>query len=180
MRIEPGEVESALLTHPRVRRAAVVVRPDPRGEPRLVGYVSADGPPPTPAELRAHLDAVLPAYLVPGAWCVLDEFPLTSSQKIDRAALPDPEPAAGRDGAVPPATPTEAALVKIFGEVLGVPEVGADANLFALGGSSLQGMRVISRINRAFGVRLNLRLLYGTATVRDLAARIDTRRGADR
>ncbi|MFE0590781.1 amino acid adenylation domain-containing protein [Micromonospora echinospora] len=181
LRIEPGEVESALLTHPRVRRAAVVVRPDPRGEPRLVGYVSADGPPPTPAELRAHLDAVLPAYLVPGAWRVLDEFPLTSSQKIDRAALPDPEPAAGRDGVVPPATPTEAALVSIFGEVLGVPEVGADANLFALGGSSLQGMRVISRIGRTFGVRLNLRLLYGTATVRDLAARIDdTRREADR
>ncbi|MEU4567516.1 amino acid adenylation domain-containing protein [Micromonospora sp. NPDC023956] len=173
LRVEPGEIESALLTHPRVHRAAVVVRPDPRGEPRLVGYVGADDPPPTPAELRAHLDAVLPAYLVPGAWCVLDEFPLTSSQKIDRAALPDPDPVAVPGGTVPAGTPTEAALVAIFGEVLGVPAVGVDANLFALGGSSLQGMRVVSRINRTFGVRLNLRRLYGTATVRDLAARID-------
>ncbi|SCL31021.1 non-ribosomal peptide synthetase [Micromonospora inyonensis] len=173
LRIEPGEIESALLTHPRVGRAAVVVRPDPRGEPRLVGYVSAEGPPPTPAELRAHLDAVLPAYLVPGAWCVLDEFPLTSSQKIDRVALPDPDPVAAPGGTAPAATPTEAALVAIFGAVLGVPEVGVDANLFALGGSSLQGMRVVGQINRTFGVRLSLRLLYGTATIRDLAARVD-------
>ncbi|MER5705002.1 amino acid adenylation domain-containing protein [Micromonospora sp. NPDC002296] len=175
LRVEPGEVEAALVALPGIRRAAVAIRPDARGEPCLVGYLAVDGTPPEPAGLRARLGAQLPAHLVPAVWVVLDELPLTTSQKIDRTALPDPGPAdpGFARGTTAPATATERALAAMFEEVLGIAGIGADADLFALGGNSLQAMRLISRINRAFGVKLQLRQVYGAATVADVAALVD-------
>ncbi|MFG1955083.1 amino acid adenylation domain-containing protein [Micromonospora sp. NPDC048830] len=172
IRVEPGEIESALLAHPQIRQAVVAVR---QVDQRLVGYLVAEGPQrPAATQLRAFLAETLPQAMIPSAWVFLDELPMTSSHKVDRNALPDPaDDAATTDPVVPPATATEAALVRIFADVLGRADVGADANLFDLGGSSLQAMRVITRITRDFGVKLNLRQLYGTSTVRAIAERID-------
>jgi amino acid adenylation domain-containing protein len=176
LRIELGEIESALLTHPQVRLSTVLLRPDPQGENRLVAYYTVLGAQaPTPAELRRHLGEQLPEYMVPTAWVVLDEFPLTPARKIDRLALPDPEQVAGtgtRDF-VAPRTDTEARVAQIFAEVIGAERVGADDNLFELGGNSLQAMRVVSRLKKGFGVKVNIRMLYGSSTVSAVAARID-------
>jgi acyl carrier protein len=177
IRIEPGEIESALLTHPGVRVAAVALHPDARGEQRLVAYLTPAGDyAPTVAELRRHVGELVPGYMVPTAWVVLDEFPLTETQKIDRAALPPPAEASGDAELefVAAQTATETAVAGMVAEVLGVPRVGRDTNLFDLGGNSLQAMRILSRINKAFGIRLNIRSLYGTATVSTIAVTIDS------
>jgi amino acid adenylation domain-containing protein len=175
LRIELGEVESALLTHPSVRMATVLLRPDRRGEKQLVGYFTSVGPQaPSEGELRRHLGEQLPEYMVPTAWVALDEFPLTAARKIDRAALPAPDHNAGDNVRhfIPPATPVEARVAEIFAEVLSLPPVGADENFFELGGNSLQAMRVVSRINKAFRVKVTIRMLYGTTTVRAIAEKI--------
>jgi amino acid adenylation domain-containing protein len=175
-RIELEEIEATLAAHPGVAMAAVSLRTDTHGDQQLVGYVTSSGSrTPTARELREHVSGFLPAYMVPAAWQVLTEFPLNSAKKIDRGALPAPDLALA-DPAIEvtaPRTDTEVTVVGVFAEVLGVPTVSVDDNFFMLGGTSIQGMRVISRINRAFGVKVNVRLLYGTATVATIAARID-------
>jgi amino acid adenylation domain-containing protein len=176
LRIELGEIEAATLTHPGVRMAVVLLRPDSRGEPRLVGYLTTtSGYTPTAAELRSHVGELLPEYMVPTAWVVLDDFPLTTARKIDRAALPTPDDAADDAGRpfVPAGTPTEQTVARIYAEVLSLDGVGANGNFFELGGNSLQAMRVVSRINKAFAVKINVRLLYGAATVSAISATVD-------
>ncbi|HEY0169231.1 MAG TPA: amino acid adenylation domain-containing protein [Jatrophihabitans sp.] len=175
LRIELGEIEGALLTHPDVGRSVVLLRPDPQGENRLVGYVTASGQrPPVPQELRAHLGGLLPDYMVPTAWVVLEEFPLSGGWKIDRKALPDPvEQELSEDAFVAPANATEETVAQVFSDVLSVPKVSAQDGFFAIGGNSLQAMRVVSRINKAFGIKINIRLLYGNATVSAISAVIE-------
>ncbi len=179
-RIEPGEVEAALLRHPGVRDAVVVARGDGAGTARLVGYAvpAEPGAAPPPEALRAHLQATLPEYMVPSALVVLPELPLTPNGKVDRRALPAPEPAAGGEHAAP-RTPTEEVLAGIWAQVLGLaPErVGRDAGFFALGGHSLLATRVVSRLREAFGREVPLRALFEAPTVAGLAARIDAPSG---
>ncbi|MCW5251171.1 non-ribosomal peptide synthetase [Streptomyces sp. SHP 1-2] len=174
LRIELGEIESGLLTHPRVRMALVLLRED-GGEKQLVAYYTVLGDtPPTVAELREHLGATMPEYMVPTAWVELPEFPLTPARKINRAALPAPVSGTGGEADfVAPATPTEEKVAEAFGSVLGQERVGADGTFFDLGGNSLQAMRVVSRLNKHFRVKVNVRLLYGGATVAAVAAAID-------
>ena len=173
-RIEPGEIEAALSTHPAVREAVVVVREDAPGDKRLVGYVV-----PSPdaqvsaAELRKHLEGRLPDYMVPGAFVVLDAFPLTPSGKVARRALPAPDAAASEEAYVAPRTPGEERLAAIFAEVLRAQKVGARDGFFALGGHSLLATRLISRVREGFGVELPLRALFEAPTVEGLAARIE-------
>ncbi|HYR11800.1 MAG TPA: amino acid adenylation domain-containing protein, partial [Longimicrobium sp.] len=133
-RIEPGEVEAALLAHPSVREAAVVARGEGAGR-RLVGYVAGTGL--DGGEVRSFLRGRLPAHLVPADLVVLDALPLSPHGKVDRRALPEPDPAAGggRD-AVPPRTPAEREVAAIWAELLGV-EPGAEDDFFTLGGHSL-------------------------------------------
>ncbi|MBV9108772.1 MAG: AMP-binding protein, partial [Gemmatimonadetes bacterium] len=172
-RIEPGEVEAALQSHPSVRQAVVVVREDAPGDRRLVGYVV-----PAPdaevgdAALRAHLAGRLPGYMVPGAFVVMDAFPLTPSGKVARRALPAPAVTASAGDAAP-RTPAEEIVAGIFATVLRVDGVGAHGDFFALGGHSLLATRVVSRIRQAFGVELPLRALFEAPTVAGLAARIE-------
>jgi amino acid adenylation domain-containing protein len=175
LRIELGEIEAALATHPGVRLAAVLLLPDPRGDKNLVGYYTPAGDqPPTTAELSAHLRAQLPDYMVPTAWVRIAEFPLTAARKIDRKALPAPESwdAAAGGEITAPTDPLEQAIARIYAEVLGVAQVGADGDFFALGGNSLQAMRTVSRINRDFGIKVNVRRMYGAAGVTAMAAAI--------
>ncbi|HEX2094523.1 MAG TPA: non-ribosomal peptide synthase/polyketide synthase, partial [Longimicrobiaceae bacterium] len=173
-RIEPGEVEAALLRHPGVRDAVVVARGDGAGEARLVGYAVAaePGAAPSAGELRAHLQASLPEYMVPAALVVLPELPLTPNGKVDRRALPAPEQAPG-EAYEAPRTPTEEVLAGIWAQVLDVERVGRDAGFFALGGHSLLATRVVSRVREAFGAEVPLRVLFEAPTVAGLAERID-------
>ncbi|MEV7184624.1 non-ribosomal peptide synthase/polyketide synthase [Kitasatospora sp. NPDC093102] len=169
-RIEPGEIEAALLDLPEVAAAAVLAVPDVHGHTRLAAYlVFADGAARPAADLRAALRRVLPDHLVPSSFTVLDALPLTTSGKLDRRALPAPE-ADGRDGEfVAPRTPEEEALAAIWAEVLGVPRVGVTDNFFELGGDSILSIQAVSRA-RAAGLRIGSQDVFRHQTVADLAA----------
>jgi acyl carrier protein len=149
------------------------MRPDRRGENRLIGYVTPGGErAPGPDALRRFLAGSLPEYMVPTAWVTLEKFPLSFGWKIDTKALPDPVEDTGRPRAAA-RTSTEAKICEIFTDVLAGPQVGAEDGFFQIGGNSLQAMRAVNRINKTFGVNARIRLLYGSATVRDVAAAID-------
>ncbi|HEX2092675.1 MAG TPA: amino acid adenylation domain-containing protein, partial [Longimicrobiaceae bacterium] len=168
-RVEPGEVEAALLGIPGVREAVVVAREELPGERRLVAYlVMGGGAEPGTRELRGSLREHLPEYMVPSAFVVLDVLPVTANGKVDRAALPAPEP--GRDGTyVAPRTPLEERLAAIWAEVLGVGRVGVEDDFFALGGHSLLATRVVPRVRDTLVVDLPLRALFEAPTVARLA-----------
>ncbi|HET7229443.1 MAG TPA: amino acid adenylation domain-containing protein, partial [Longimicrobium sp.] len=172
-RIELGEIESVLLEHPAVREAVVLARGS-GDEKRLVAWiVAADDDAPSATELRTHLGAHLPDYMVPSAFVPLDALPLTRNGKADRRALPDPDPAAASAEYVPPRTPTEVTLAAVWAELLGVDRVGADDGFFAMGGHSLLATRVTSRMREALGVELPLRAVFESPTLSALAAEID-------
>ncbi len=144
------------------------------GEPQLVGYVAGDA---TPAELRAHLLAELPAYMVPSAWVRLDALPLNPNGKTDRKALPAPDGCGVATAEyVAASTPTEIALAQIWAEVLQRPRVGIHDDFFALGGHSLLAMQVVARVRAQFaGVAASapVRLFFEAPTIAQLAARLD-------
>ncbi|MDO0924515.1 non-ribosomal peptide synthase/polyketide synthase [Streptomyces sp. TG1A-8] len=177
-RIEPGEIEAALHAHPGVGAAAVGVHQDSAGTRRLVAHVVGTGsggsavPPPPAAELRAHLEKLLPAHMVPAAYVPLAALPLTANGKLDRRALPAPGPdgfAAG-GGRTAPHTPAEHLVAAAWADVLATGEVGADDDFFALGGDSILAVRVTSRLRAAFGADVSPRLLFTHPRLADLAA----------
>jgi len=176
-RVEPGEVEAVLGTHPAVREAGVAAHGE-GAERRLVGYVvPVAGKTPATAELRAHVAARLPEYMVPAAWVTLERLPLTPSGKVDRRALPAPGADASYAGKVPPRTPAEEVVAAVWERVLGVFP-GVHDDFFAMGGHSLRATQVVARIREAFGIDLPLRALFETPTVAGLAARaVATRAG---
>ncbi|MBW4718788.1 non-ribosomal peptide synthetase [Saccharothrix obliqua] len=163
-RIEPGEVEAALLRHPAVRAAAVAVHDD-----RLVGYVVPTAEPPTPAELRDHLARSLPETMLPAAWTVLAALPLTPSGKTDRKALPAPTAVRPPTGFVAPRTSAEEVVAAAFAEATGATRVGAEDGFFELGGDSLRAIRVVGLL-RARGVEISVQDLFRRQRVADLAA----------
>ncbi|XXF81585.1 amino acid adenylation domain-containing protein [Myxococcaceae bacterium GXIMD 01537] len=170
-RIEPGEIEATLRKHPGVQDAVVIAREDTPGDKRLVAYVvSTATPPPRGAELRAHLFKTLPDYMVPAAFVTLEALPLTANGKVDRKALPAPDPTSEdpRD-TVWPRTPTEARLVELFEEALGATGVGVTDDFFTLGGHSLSAVRLIERILETLGRTVELTDLFEQATVEHLA-----------
>ncbi|MES2940790.1 MAG: amino acid adenylation domain-containing protein [Pseudomonadota bacterium] len=179
-RIELGEIEAALAARPGVREALVLAREDVPGDKRLVAYVlPADaGTHPPSEDLHAALQQSLPHYMVPAHYVVVEGWPLTSNGKVDRNALPAPDAHGASAGHVAPRTQTEAALARIWAEVLQREQVGVEDDFFALGGHSLLATRVIAKLHAAFGSGLGLRALFEAPTVARLARRIDEARAA--
>ncbi|MCQ8773511.1 amino acid adenylation domain-containing protein [Streptomyces telluris] len=172
-RVEPGEVETAAVRCGGVAQAAAVVREDRPGDRRLVLYaVPAPGAELRPARLREELAGTLPEHMVPSAVVVLDALPVTANGKLDRKALPAPEHGTGRGGRRP-RPGREEILAGLFATVLGLPEVGAEDDFFALGGDSLLAMRLVAQARTALGVELGIRQVFATPTVAALAAGLD-------
>ena len=180
-RVEPGEVEAALLACPGVGQAAVIVREDRPGDRRLAGYVSPDGDAVDGLRgrvLRDALAARLPEYMVPAAVVVLAELPVTVNGKLDRAALPEPDYAAGAASRyVAPRTPREEILARLFAEVLGIERAGIEDSFFDLGGHSLLATRLIGRVRAALAAELTMPDVFEAPTVAGLAAVLAGREG---
>jgi amino acid adenylation domain-containing protein/non-ribosomal peptide synthase protein (TIGR01720 family) len=181
-RVEPGEIEARLLELESVQAAAVVVRQVAAGDQRLVAYVvpnaaeRADGgvePGSVIHRYRAGLGRVLPDFMVPQHFVLLDRLPLTPNGKIDRRRLPAFEPLRVERLRVAPRTPSEERLAALWGEVLGVPEVGVHDNFFSLGGHSLLATQLVSRIREEFSSELPLRVFFEGATVAELAIELE-------
>jgi amino acid adenylation domain-containing protein len=174
VRIEPGEVEAALAAHPGVSATVVDARPVADGSGRrLVAWVKARGPRPTPRDLREFLRRTLPGPFVPSVFVPVDDLPRTPSGKIDRASLPDPAPA--EEGRVERGLPRgagERQVAQVWADMLGVPvdTVGAHDDFFQLGGSSLLLTQLAERLRDATGRPVDLRALFTATTVREQAA----------
>jgi len=168
-RVEPGEIETALRRHAGIGEAVVVARRDD-GHDRLVAYVvPAGATAPDALELRAWLKESLPDYLVPSVFVPVDALPVTSSGKIDKRALPAPDPRAATSVVgTAPRTPVERVLADVWAEVLGVPSVGVEDNFFALGGDSILSIQVVSRA-RAAGLRLRSKDVFRHQNIAELA-----------
>ncbi|MDX1883972.1 non-ribosomal peptide synthetase [Mycolicibacterium sp. 120270] len=167
-RIELGEVQAALAALDGVGQAAVIAREDRPGDKRLVGYVTESGSGSLDtASLRDELARRLPEYMLPAAFVVLDELPLTVNGKLDRRALPVPEYRGGDDYR-PPANAVEEILAGIFAQVLGVERVGVDDSFFELGGDSILSMQVAARA-RAAGIACRPRDIFVEQTVARIA-----------
>jgi amino acid adenylation domain-containing protein len=168
LRVEPGEIEVALRTHPAVRDAVVGARPGPDGELHLIAWVLGEG---GAESLRSHLAERLPASLIPSAFVFLDAIPLTPHGKVDRRRLPDPGRERGLARAyVPPQNETERELARLWEEVLGIQPVGITDSFFDLGGHSLAAVRLVAHIRRALGRDVPLSALFRGATIETLAA----------
>ncbi|GAA2097023.1 hypothetical protein GCM10009759_26780 [Kitasatospora saccharophila] len=179
-RVEPAEVEAALLAQPDVAQAVVDLH-DEAGRQLLAAWVvpSRAGHPPHGEELRLRLRAVLPAHLVPDVCLPLERLPLTVRGKLDRAALPSPAAAvAPEDGAaarVAPDTDAELLVAEVWSEVLGLDpdRFGVHDDFFALGGHSLLAVRVLARLRAALELDLPVRVLFAAPTVAGTAAAVE-------
>ncbi len=172
--IEPAEVETALLTHPQVRNAAVISLTSASGEKYLAAYLIAKDPPPAPAELREYLKTRLPEPMIPSVFVPLAALPLTANGKVDRKALP--QPALKVDQSEIAASGTEHRVAELWSEALQRP-VGLDDDFFALGGHSLLAVRLVMQINQLFESQLDALSFYQHSTPRQVAQLIE--RGGD-
>lgn len=175
LRIELGEVESALAAVPGVGPVTVRAWSDDTGAKHLVGYVTGIPGDRVPS-VREHLATVLPSYMIPSFFVVLDELPLTSSGKVDWRRLPAPDPRSAGDGpADEPRTATEKALLRdVVAPLLRDDRLGVHDDFFQVGGNSLQAAQLMSAINRRFGVEVSLADFFVSPTVAHLAAAIDS------
>ncbi|UGT53422.1 non-ribosomal peptide synthetase [Nocardia asteroides] len=168
-RIELGEVEAAIAAHPAVAHCVVIVTEDPAIGAMLAAYV-------VPAEDGVDLEQVqafaasgLPEYMVPSAFAVIPEIPLTVNGKLDKRALPAATPAVARTHRAP-ATATERKMCALFGALFSLDEVGAEDSFFELGGHSLLAARLVAQVRAEFGVELDVRVVFDSPTPAALAA----------
>ena len=175
-RIEPNEIVCALNQHPVVHRSLVLAREDSFGDKALLAYLvleSDSGV--TPKSLRDYLRRRLPEYMLPSAFVRLEAFPLTPNGKIDRAALPAPDPAntLHDELSADPPTPTQQQVLAILMALLGREKIGLKDDFFLLGGHSLLGAQLIARLRETFRVELALRTIFDAPTVAALAEEIE-------
>jgi amino acid adenylation domain-containing protein len=177
-RIEPDEIVSALNEHPAVQASYIVAREVTGSEKQLVAYiVPVTDITVSASSLQELLSSRLPVYMIPATFVQMDALPLTPNGKVDRAALPAPnaQNMLQNEETDTPGTPVEELLVGLLAPLLGLEQVGIDDNFFMLGGHSLLGTQLITRIADTFGVTLTLRTLFDAPTVRELAAEIELR-----
>ncbi|WP_328537487.1 non-ribosomal peptide synthetase [Streptomyces sp. NBC_00344] len=174
-RVELGEIEARLRELPGVRDAVVVVHEPRQGERGLAAYVVPGEPDraPEPGTLRELLAALLPDYMVPATFTALDSVPLTANGKLDRDALPTPDAEAGDAAYTPPTGVAEERIAAMFGDLLGVERIGADAHFFHLGGHSLLVIRLAARLQDEFDLELSVRTVFESPTVRQLAEAVE-------
>jgi amino acid adenylation domain-containing protein len=174
IRMELGEIEAVLDEQDGVSGAAVIAYSEDHRDTRLVAYVTTEpGRVVTSEELRRGLQAQLPDYMVPASFVMLDQMPLMPNGKINRRALPAPEPfAQSSNGFVAPQNSVEELLSEIWTEVLDLERVSTADNFFALGGHSLLATRVTSRVREMFGVELPVRVVFESPTIRGISQKI--------
>lgn len=174
-RIELGEIEAVIGADPRVGHCVATVVDDPQVGPLLAAYV-------VPAggtreidldELRARAQEALPAYMVPTAFAVIPEIPLTTSGKLDKRALPTPDALTERAFRLP-VTPTERRMCAIYSHLFGKEAVGLDDSFFELGGHSLLAARLVAQIRAQFGIDLTVRAVFDRPTPAGLAEQLVT------
>jgi amino acid adenylation domain-containing protein len=175
-RIEPNEIVSALNQHPAISESAVVAREMKAGEMRLIAYIvpslkSAV----THSGLQEFLKTSLPEYMVPGTFVHLERLPLTANGKLDRAALADAtnESTLKNDTFEEPRSAVEERVSALLTDLLEVDSIGIHDNFFHLGGHSLLGAQVISRVRETFDVELSLRAIFDHPTVEEISAEIE-------
>ncbi|MEO7932070.1 MAG: amino acid adenylation domain-containing protein [Chthoniobacterales bacterium] len=181
-RIELRGIAAIVQSHWAVREALAVVREDRADDQKLVAYylLKKDAAAPSQAELRGHAASKSPAHSVPSAFVLVNEWPLLPNGKIDRAALPAPvfeSTGPGRDAQ--PMTPMELQLAALWSEILGVPEVGAEDDFFDLGGDSLLGLQLVTRIRQEVGNKASIAALFESSTVRAMARCLGEGEGTD-
>ena len=175
-RIELGEIEAVLAQHASVRECKVIVRED--GAKQLVAYVVAQDGEIKIGEMRNYLQERLPEYMVPSAWVMLAELPLTTSGKIDQRALPLPETSGLLAESITARTAAEQVVADIFAHVLRLERVGVSDNFFDLGGHSLLATQVMSRLIKLFQVDVSLRRLFENPTVEGVVEILSEQWGA--
>lgn len=176
-RIELGDIEAVLRQHPAVQMAIALLRQDDPNSSQLVAYVVLQsGQAATGSELRQFLQTTLPDYMQPSAIVVLEQFPLTPNGKVNRQALPMPDPAENAATFVAPQTAAEIQMADLWANVLGREQVGIHDNFFELGGHSLLATQLISQVRDAFQVEVPLRQLFVTPTVAGLTDYVERSR----
>ncbi|MEA5506766.1 amino acid adenylation domain-containing protein [Halotia wernerae UHCC 0503] len=175
-RIEPGEIEAVLGQNPNVQEAVVIDREDHPGNKRLVAYVVSQQGRLNPLQvdnlaqvLKGYLKEMLPDYMMPSAFVILEALPLTPNGKVDRRALPAPQLHRSSDKFVAPRTPIEEMLAHIWASVLKVEQVGIHDNFFEIGGDSILSIQIVARANTA-GLQLTTKQLFQHQTIAELAA----------
>ncbi|MDC8985664.1 non-ribosomal peptide synthetase, partial [Mycobacterium marinum] len=172
-RIECGEVTAALATLDGVEQAVVIAREDTPGQPRLVAYyTSAGNAGIDTAWLRDRLSEVLPAYMVPAAFMLIDQLPLTVNGKLDRRALPAPDYTTSARAYLAPQGPVEETLASLYTQILGVDRISAADSFFDLGGDSLSAMRLIAAANTTLHTGLRVADVFEAPTITGLAHRV--------
>jgi acyl carrier protein len=169
-RIALSEIESVLAGHPAVQAAAVIVRENTPGHPRLVAYaLPGQTDQIESAELCVWLKQRLPDHMIPSAFVILAAFPLTPNGKLDRRALPAPAEIFSAQELEAPRNEIEAIIAANWRELLGLREIGRRQSFFDLGGHSLIAPQAIAHLNAVFQVEFPLRVLFTAPTIAELA-----------
>jgi acyl carrier protein len=181
LRVELGEIETALVSHPAVAQAVVVVSEDRSGERQLTGYVRIhpDGPGASVADLRQHLTHRLPGYMVPTYLMVVDSFALNANGKIDKTTLPTPDTTTDITNYLAPRTLIETVLVDTYASLLGRHQVSIEDSFFDIGGNSLQAMQLVTRLRNDLAVDLSVTAVFLAPTPQQLSVLLRDKHGLE-
>ncbi|MTJ18581.1 MULTISPECIES: non-ribosomal peptide synthetase [unclassified Dolichospermum] len=172
MRVELEEIEAVIKLHPSIREAVVSAREDVSGGQRLVAYIVVNNQDFNSGELRNFLASKLPDYMIPHTLMVMEKLPVLPNGKLDRKSLPEPDLSAIQSEFIPPQTPTQEIIAKIWAEVLGIERIGIHDNFLELGGHSLLASLVISRLREALSLELSIASLFAAPTIATFSEQI--------
>ncbi|EJQ37641.1 amino acid adenylation domain-containing protein [Bacillus cereus BAG5X1-1] len=167
-RIELGEIENQLLNHKDIKGAMVIAREDQNNHPYLCGYIISEKALPS-NKIKEFLEKKLPEYMIPAYFVQLDKFPLTSNDKVDKKALPEPD----RSGQLEveyeaPRNKIEEKLIEIWGDILGIEDIGINHHFFVSGGDSIKALQIVSRLSR-IDLKLEVKDLFANPKIKDLS-----------